>query len=266
MLALKNAVSRRALVKAIGQCAAIVTATSVIPAIASGAAGLPPAPVASGQSLKGLMERLAAAPRRRTFETVPLIVREAGYWDHEAAAQLLSYTYDYTQVWDNDELGGAWLGLMRESMNGQVFAQRRPDFLAVSATHGLAHLALFSQSMWDKYQLARLTDGKAKSNSFIVELDGVSVADDLEKPTGFYSPANNNIVSLQKRGAVFIACHDSIHAIARMLHAEAGFAAVAPDKIAAELTNNLIAGVVLVPSVVAFLVDLQRSQFTYVKT
>jgi hypothetical protein len=266
MSGLQNAVSRRALVKAIGQCAAIVTAAGVIPALASGGRGLPSPPVAGGQSLKGLMERLAAAPRRRAFETVPLIVKEAMYWDHEAAAQVLSYTYDYTQVWDNDDLGGAWLGLMRESMNGQVFAQRRPDFLAVSATHGLAHLALFSQAMWDKYQLARLTDGKAKSNSFVVELDGVSEADDLEKPTGFYGPANNNIVSLQKRGAVFIACHDSIHAISRTLHTEAGLAAVAPDRIAADLTNNLIPSVVLVPSVVAFLVDLQHSQFTYVKT
>jgi intracellular sulfur oxidation DsrE/DsrF family protein len=216
--------------------------------------------------LKRLTERLAAAPRRRNFETVPLIVKDADYWDHEAATELLSYSYNYKQVWDNDELGVAYLGLMREAINGQVFAQRRPDFLAVSATHGLAHLALFSQPMWDKYQLARLTGGKSTSNTFMVEPDGVSESDDLEKPTGFYGPADNNIVSLQNRGAVFIACHDSIHAISRTLHGGAGLAAVAPDTIAADLTNNLIPGVVLVPSVVAFIVDLQHAQYTYVKT
>ena len=45
-------------------------------------------------------------------------------------------------------------------MNGQVFAFKNVEFLAVSATHGIAHLALFSQSMWDKYQLAKLTEGE----------------------------------------------------------------------------------------------------------
>jgi intracellular sulfur oxidation DsrE/DsrF family protein len=81
----------------------------------------------------------------------------------------------------------------------------------------------------------------------------------------FYSPANDNIVSLQRRGAVFIACHDSIHAIARMVHDDATFSASPADKIAADLTNNLIPGAVLVPSVVAFLVELQRASFTYAK-
>jgi intracellular sulfur oxidation DsrE/DsrF family protein len=195
-----------------------------------------------------------------------LIVTDTADWDHEAATEVLAYKYEYTQAWDNADLAGPWLGLMREAMNGQTFMERRTDFLAVSATHGLAHLALFSQSMWDKYALAGLTGGKASSNTFITEAPGVSQTDDLQKLAGFYGPANNNIVSLQKRGAVFIACHDSIHAIARMVHGKSAFAGVAADEIAADLTNNLIPGAVLVPSVVAFLVDLQHSHFTYVKT
>jgi intracellular sulfur oxidation DsrE/DsrF family protein len=59
-----------------------------------------------------------------------------------------------------------------------------------------------------------------------------------------------------------VACHDSIHAIARGLQAKA---MKDPDVIAADLTNNLIPGAVLVPSVVAFLAQLQRAGFTYAK-
>jgi hypothetical protein len=64
---------------------------------------------------------------------------------------------------------------------------------------------------------------------------------------------------------VFIACHDSIYAIARMIHSRPEYGGVQADVIAADLTNSLIPGVVLVPSVVAFLVELQRSGFTYAK-
>jgi intracellular sulfur oxidation DsrE/DsrF family protein len=44
----------------------------------------------------------------------------------------------------------------------------------------------------------------------------------------------------------------------------AAFAERSADEIAADLTNNLVPGAVLVPSVVAYLVELQRSGFTYV--
>ena len=37
------------------------------------------------------------------------------------------------------------------------------------------------------------------------------------------------------------------------------------DAIAADLTNNLVPGVVLVPSVVAYLAELQDARFTYAK-
>jgi len=82
---------------------------------------------------------------------------------------------------------------------------------------------------------------------------------------GFYGPANNNVISLQRRGAVLIACHDSIHAISRTLQASASLPTASADKIAADLTNNLIPNVILVPSVVSFMVDLQSRGFTYAK-
>lgn len=214
--------------------------------------------------LRELGERLAAIERRRDFDEVPFMLTSAQYWDKDAAAQVLSYRYRARQVWENTDIAGPWPGLMREAMNGQVFAHDNPDFLAVSATHGLAHLALFSQPMWDKYALATLAGPKFAMNSLIAEKPGVSPDDKLEDVQGFYGPMNSNIVSLQRRGAVFIGCHDSIHAIARTLQTGA-FETARADHIAADLTNNMIPDVVLVPSVVAFMVEMQRRGFTYSK-
>lgn len=214
--------------------------------------------------LRELGERLAAIPRRRGFTEVPFVLTDPAYWDRDAAAEVLSYRYRSRQVWENTDINGAWPNLMREAMNGQVFSYGFTDFLMVSATHGNAHLALFSQAMWDRYDLAVLAGPKFAKNALIVEKPGVSPADKLEDTAGFYGPANNNVTSLQRRGAVFIGCHDSIHAIARELHANSSDKGSA-DRIAADLTNNMIPDVVLVPSVVAFLVELQRVGFTYSK-
>jgi hypothetical protein len=214
--------------------------------------------------LRELGARLAAIERRRGFDEVPFMLTDSRYWDRDAINEVLAYRYRSRQLWENSDLGGPWPGLMREALNGQVFTLGNVDFLEVSATHGLAHLALFSQAMWDKYNLASIAGPKFTSNTLIVEKAGVTPGDKLEDVEGFYGPNNNNIVSLQRRGAVFLGCHDSIHAIARQVHANSPDAGSA-DKIAADLTNNLIPGVVLVPSVVAWLVELQRAGFTYSK-
>jgi hypothetical protein len=64
---------------------------------------------------------------------------------------------------------------------------------------------------------------------------------------------------------VFVACHDSIHAIARGLHADREFSEVSANEIAADLTNSLLPGLILVPSMVAFIAELQRAGYSYAK-
>ena len=93
----------------------------------------------------------------------------------------------------------------------------------------------------------------------------MSPSDNLQDPMGFYGPENNNISTLQDRGMAFIACHDSIHAIARNICRGDRGDVRGCDELAAELTNHLVPGAILVPSVVAFLVELQRVGFTYAK-
>jgi intracellular sulfur oxidation DsrE/DsrF family protein len=255
--------SRRALFQTLGGAAALAATVNLAPARAAQA--MPAAASIGGGRLVALGRQLAAAPRRRGFASVPFMIDRADLWDNEAAAALLSYGGGPRQVWENTEIAAPWLNLMREAVNGQVFAHGHPDFVAVAAVHGTAHLALFTQPMWDKYDLAASTGGKFARNELAVEKPGVSPSDDRQNVSGFYGPTNNNIISLQRRGVVFVACHDSVHAIARGLAAKAGAASADPDLIAADLTNNLVQGAVLVPSVVAFLVELQHAGYTYAK-
>src|SRR5882762_3694669 len=114
---------------------------------------LPP----EAQSLEELTDRLSKAPRRRNFKTVPMILNDPDQWDHAALSEVIAYRGAPKQVWDNTEIASPWLNVMRNALNAQVWSFRHPDFLAVSATHGTAHLALFQQTIWEKYQLAKWT-------------------------------------------------------------------------------------------------------------
>ena len=218
------------------------------------------------QALPELMERLRKAPRRRNFETAPMILDRPDLWDDAALKELIAYRGTRKQVWDNTDIGSPWLNLMRNSINAQVFSFGHRDFLAVSATHGSAHLALFDQEMWDKYRLAEMARGDFKTNTLIVRKSAPSQLSDFEDPNSVFGPAGDTIPALQSRGVVFLACHNAIWEMTGKLLANG----VNPDRlsheaIAAELTNHLVDGVLLTPGVVATIPELQQAGFHYVK-
>lgn len=93
-------------------------------------------------ALAELTQRLSAAPRRRSFKTVPMILNKPEQWDHEALSEVLAYKPATKQAWDNTDIGGPWLNVMRNSLNAQIWSFGHPDFLVVSETHGTAQLAL----------------------------------------------------------------------------------------------------------------------------
>lgn len=218
-------------------------------------------------ALKGLISRLARTPRRRDFKTVPMILTSPDQWDSEALSEVLAYKPSPKQVWDNTDIGGPWLNLMRNALNVQIWSFKHPDFLAVSATHGTANLALYDEAMWDKYQLSKLAGDKFKTNTLIEEKKAVSADPaNYEDPAGAFSPEDNSIPALQRRGVVFMSCHNAIWEQAAALIAHD----VNPDKLshealAAELTNHLVPGVVLTPGAVGTLPELQQAGFHYAR-
>ncbi len=251
---------RMALLRAGLAAAAGTAALASRPARAASASLLPP----GATTLRQLAGRLEAAPRRRDFNTVPMILDSPDLWDDVALSEVIAYRGAPRQVWDNTDLASPWLNLMRNSLNAQIWSFRHPDFLAVSATHGSAHLALYDQPMWDKYALARLAGAAFKSNTLIVDKAAAADPAQYQAADGPFSAQANSIPALQRRGVVFLACHNAIWELAgRLIGGGANPDALSHPALAAELTNHLIPGVVLTPGAVATLPELQDAGFHY---
>jgi hypothetical protein len=224
----------------------------------------PGIPADAHRTLDALMQRLAT-PRRRDFKSVPMILDQPDQWDAEALDAVLHYAGGPKQGWDNTDLHGPWLNVMRNSMNTQIWGFRHPDFLCVSVTHGPAQLALYDDAMWDKYGLAKIAGGNLTHNS-LVAAPAAAEHDphDFQNPAGAFSPRANSIQSLQRRGAVFMACHNAVWELSqRLIAADNNPDKLPLDAICAELTNHLIDGVVLTPGAVGTVVELASAGFAY---
>jgi hypothetical protein len=225
------------------------------------AALLPP----GASHLDGLKKRLAQAPRRRDFKSVPMILNDPSQWDHEALTEVLSYKPAPKQAWNSVDIAGPWLGMMRNSLNTQIWSFKHPDFLAVSVTHGTALLALYDQATWDKYQLSRLAGETFETNRLVAGQTAAAIDPaDYENPAGPFSGENNSIPALMQRGVVFMCCHNAIWEQAAAL-IKTG---INPDRLshgalAAELSNHLIDGAVLIPGATGTMPELQQAGFHY---
>lgn len=216
------------------------------------------------RELAELTERLRRAPRRRDFKTVPMILQQPDFWDNEALTEIIAYRGTHKQVWDNTNLGGPWLNLMRNSINAQIFSFGHKEFLALSATHGTAHLALFDQPMWEKYELATLAGTGFKTNTLAMPKPAPSAFAQSEDPNSVFGPIGNTIPALQERGVVFLACHNAIWEVtAKLIASGKNPDHASHEVVAAELTNHLIEDVVLTPGIVATIPELQQVGFHY---
>ena len=252
---------RRSALLVFGSAALGAAAMAAGPARAEGRV-----PETRANALVELVARLSRAPRRRDFKAVPMILDQPDLWDDAALKEVMTYRGMPKQAWDNTDIRSPWLNLMRNAVNAQVFSFGHRDFLAVSATHGSAHLALFDEAMWEKYQLARLTGGEVRTNTFIVPKRAPSALSDFEDPKSVFGPAGDTIPALQNRGVVFMACHNAIWEMTgKLLAAGANPDRLSHEQIAAEFTNHLIDGVVLTPGIVGTIPELQQAGFHYVK-
>src|SRR5258708_40014546 len=96
-----------------------------------------------------------------------MVLDKPDLWDAEALDAVIAYRGSRKQVWDNTDIGGPWLNLMRNSLNAQAFSFPHPDFLELSAPHGSAQLALYDQELGDKYQLVAMAGHHVKTNTLI---------------------------------------------------------------------------------------------------
>lgn len=253
--------SRRTALVSLGALAAGTAALAAGPTRAATTAQIIPP---GAKELADLTGRLRRAPRRRNFRTTPMILQHPDFWDNEALQEVIAYRGTHKQVWDNTNVAGPWLNLMRNSINAQIFSFGHKDFLAVSATHGTAHLALFDQEMWEKYELAALAGSGFKANTLAMSRPAPMAFAQNEDPNSVFGPSGDTIPALQERGVVFLACHNAIWELSAKLIAigkNPGHAS--QEAVSAELTNHLIDGVVLTPGIVATIPELQQAGFHY---
>src|SRR5271166_4674576 len=150
---------RRQTLKTLGVALAAAGTVAAAPA-------QPGIPADAHRTLDALTQHLATLPRRRDFKSVPMILNQPDQWDAEALDAVLHYAGGPKQSWDNTDLHGQWLNVMRNSMNTQIWGFKHPNFLCVSVTHGPAQFALYDDAMWEKYGLAKLAGGNLTRNSF----------------------------------------------------------------------------------------------------
>jgi hypothetical protein len=230
--------------------------------------GMPIGPNAmGGHTLDAFTKRLAKLPRRRDFRSAPMILDHRELWDAEALDAVIHYAGSPKQSYDNTDLFGGWLNVMRNAMNTEIWSFGHVDFLVVSATHGPAHLALYDDFAWEKYGLAKLAGSTVTRNTFVGLPAGVEFdSKDFQNHNGPYSPLSNSLQGLQQRGAVILACHNAIWELSERLRASGNNPdKLTTDALCGELSNHLIAGVVLTPGAVGTLVELDAAGFTYAR-
>jgi molybdopterin-binding protein len=218
------------------------------------------------RTLKELAERLAKAPRRRNFKSLPMVLTDKNQWDWEALDEVFNYRGGPKQVWDNEDIHSAWLNVMRNSMNAQIWSYKNLDFLCVSACHGNAQFALYDDYVWETY-ITPLTKGKLKKNVWLKMKPGMLEKDSYKDESGAFSPADNSVEALIERGAVFLACHNQTWEMAgALLKAGINPNNLTHDELSADLTNHIIPQAIVTPGVVATIPELQMRGFHYITT
>src|SRR5258708_5498232 len=152
---------------------------------------------------------------------------------------------------------------MAASAIGVASAAARPAATAVESAltpPGAAHLDTLMQRL---AQAPRRRE--FKPNTLIIEQKAAaSDPANYEDPAGVFSGADNSMPVLMRRGVVFMCCHNAIwEQAAALIKAD-----VNPDKLshgalAAELTNHLVDGVVLIPGARGTMLELQQVGFHY---
>ncbi len=83
---------------------------------------------------------------------------------------------------------------------------------------------------------------------------------------GPFSPRANSVQGLQRRGAMFLACHNAVWELCeRLIATNVNPDHLSTEAMCAELSNHLIPGVILTPGAVGTLVELETAGFAYAR-
>jgi len=196
------------------------------------------------------------------------MVEPKAEFDYAAFAKLVGKPADARQLWDMDGYVPTALGGIKNAYNGYQFGYGiAPGRIAqVACLHGYANAFAYDDAMWQKYRLGETFGFKDPAGNVVstnifyhARSQAVTSADPSDGKSMYQ---DGTIEALQRRGLIVLVCHSGAAEQARMLASVAGGSAPA---ILAELLENVMPGVTIVPSMVATIGVLQN-RFKYAYT
>jgi len=175
------------------------------------------------------------------------------------------------QLWENVALRPAVFNNIKNSLNGLEFGfGYAAGAIAIAiANHGPSIAYAYRDEIWNKYRIGEFLDVRDKSgaristNVFYPRKNDSNGSRDPDDERGVYQDVG--IAALQSRGVILLACHTAVEEQARALVA-AGYApaGLTVRDVAADILQHLVAGTLVVPSMVATMAVLQhRFGYTY---
>jgi intracellular sulfur oxidation DsrE/DsrF family protein len=192
-------------------------------------------------------------------------------FDWEAFGAAIDVSAPIRHVWQAFAFRPQVFNNLKNVLNGLQFGYgyHPSDVHLVFAPHGPSSAYNYTDHVWQKYRIGDALDlrdpsGKRiESNTFIVPKSNITASAELDDETGYYQ--DTSIQRLQERGITFLTCATALQEQARIVR-NGGFApgGMTVDEIATDMLEHLIPNAVLVPSMVATVIVLERRYgYTY---
>ncbi len=215
---------------------------------------------------------VAASTGMAPAQSVPggthLVERKADF-NEAQFRQIVGRPAKIRQVFEQIAFKPQALQNIKNSLNGLQFGYGySPSEITIAfAPHGASAALNYTDYVWDKYRLGEFFTVKdaqgatIASNVWLKSKATGSANDAPDDVNGVHQDAS--IEGLQKRGVIFLCCHTAVEEQARNLVKPGAPAAGAnPTEVANDILTHLIAGALVVPSMVATVAVLQH-EFNY---
>jgi hypothetical protein len=193
------------------------------------------------------------------------VERQADF-DEQSFAAVVGRPARIRQLYEAVTFEPAVLGSIKNSFNGLQFGFGYPaGTIAIAlAGHGPSAAYGYSDYLWRKYRLGefmKLHDSAGQPLATNVYLTARAPFDphaDPDDDAGMYQ--DTSIAMLQRRGLTVLTCHTAVEEQARAI-VKRGFApaGVTAGEVAGDILTHLIAGALVVPSMVATIAVLQAT-------
>jgi intracellular sulfur oxidation DsrE/DsrF family protein len=162
---------------------------------------------------------------------------------------------------------------IKNSLNGFQFSYDFPpnQTQVVVQAYASANVAMYDDFIWAKYRLGELmgvtdaaTGKPALRNVWYPSASAAPATVPTDRSSPYY--ADGSIAGLQRRGVLFLTCHQSVYGTAGTVANDStrNVDRLTADQIVAEIEAHLVPGALLVPAAVGELVRLQEKGYRLV--